>query len=141
MADLLFDNTMDYWFRWADISPNFRWLALTPDYEPDPGHAEVSQVAFYELSGGGYSRQPCNGRVRFVDTTRHRIIYTCDDPNFGVLDPGATIGYLVVAEITASDANSPLMGLYDIENYETDGSEFFPAVGSNGINYIAQTVV
>lgn len=141
MADMLYDSHLDAWKDWASGSLQFTWLALDPSYDPDPSNQYISDVVGHELTGGNYTRQPVNGRVRFVDVSRHRIIYTCDDPNFGALDPGNTIGYLLVAEVRSNDDISPLLGLYDIEAYDTDGSEFYPAVGSNGINYISQTVV
>lgn len=136
MADLLYDHGLDEWRDWDTAS--FTWLALTSSYTPNKTHQFVDDVSTYEVSVGGYTRDAVVGATRTVDTSQHRVIYDCDDPDFGSLAAGETVAYVAIAKLITDDTDSLMMGLYDLANFATDGGQFSPVVAAAGVHYIDQ---
>lgn len=137
MADLLYDYGLDEWRDW--VTGTYTWLALKSDYTPTRTHRYVADVAASEIAGTGYHRSPLASATRTVDTLLHRVTYDCADPDFGSpIASAGTIGWVVVAKVVTSDADSILLSLFDIPDFDSDGGPFSPVVGANGAHYIDQ---
>lgn len=136
MADLLYDGGLDDWKDWA--TGTFKWALMKSTYAADRTHNFISDVSAQELSSAGYARQAVTGATRTVNTSLHRIIYDCNDPTFGPLASGATVGSVLVFRDTGTAGTSRLMALFDIADYATDGSTLSPAVSVDGVHYVMQ---
>lgn len=136
MADMLYDYGLDEWRDWA--TDTYTWLALKASYTPSRSHHYIADVVADEVTVTGYARAAVSGPTRTVDTAQHRIIYNCDDPNFGELVAGETVGYVALARELTDDADSVMLALYDISDFATNGGEFAPVVAATGVHYVDQ---
>jgi hypothetical protein len=136
MADQLYDYGLDEWRDWA--TSTYVWLALKASYTPSRTHRFISDITAQEVTVGGYHRSTVSSPTRTVDTTQHRVTYDCADPDFGTPGPGQTVSYVLLAKQGGNDSTSLLMGLYDIQDFVTDGGLFAPVVAVAGVHYIDQ---
>lgn len=137
MADLMYDYGLDEGAAWA--SNTFRFLLLKGSgYTPSKAHHFVSSLtpASNEVTVSPYARQTAAGKARTVDTTNHRIVYTCTNPDFGALAAGETVSAMVLYRFVTNDADSILVGYYDLTDFPTDGTDFLVQLGGLGAFYL-----
>jgi len=97
-----------------------RWLAVTTDYAPDVDTDEfVAAVTSWELTGAGYARWVATGRVASFDGAT--LVLDCDDPQFGVVAAGETIGWAIAYRHVTDDTDSELICALRVE-FATDGA-------------------
>lgn len=128
-----YDYGLDLLSGWA--SATIKALLVTTSYAFNPATQYVSSVVAAEVTVAGYSRQTLTTCARTVDTTAHRIKYTADDPGFGTLTAGETIGGLIVYKFVTTDANSLLIGYLPLTPTATAGAAVDVAFSSDGVFY------
>jgi hypothetical protein len=138
MADLLYNRGLDVWSTFT--SDTVRALLLKTGYTPNVDHDFVADltVASYEITVAGYSRQTLGTKTRTIDDTNNRITYDCADPAFGTLTAGETVVAMVVYKFVTNDADSILLGYYDLVDTATAGLAFTVELSSSGLCYLDQ---
>jgi hypothetical protein len=133
---VIFHSGWGAWDRW--LSAPHVWLLLTDAYGFDPTHDSVADVAVNEVAVTGYARLPVASAEVFIGTTgttQHRV-YGAESPTWSSLTPGSAVDYLIVAEVGADDASSPLLACWPELNFTTDLSADltvrFPAPPAGG---------
>jgi hypothetical protein len=134
--DVIFDAALDQWHDWESIES--QWLLLNGDYTPNRStQVWVADVVSYEVVVANYQRQSVDNPTRTVDTTMHRIIYDCDDPNFGGIDsapPGVSM--LCLAKVGTDDSDSLLLAAYTLNSIGAGPLQ--PLVDPSGVYWISQ---
>lgn len=137
MANYLLDHTLDAWGDWATAS--HYWMLLRSDFVQDRTDHYVADLVAYEVGVAGYARQAVTGEVRSVDTTNHRVSYSCDDVTFAGLAAGETIGWAVIYKVVTNDSDHLLLCVADLTNTPTSDGTIILNVGAeiNAQNQIA----
>lgn len=123
-------------------SGTYRFLLLKgAGYTYSAAHDFVADLtpASNETALSGYSRQTAGTKTRVIDDTLHRITYDCADPNFGSIAAGDTISAMVLYRFVTNDADSILIGYYDVIDRPTDGNPFIVTIDSSGAAYLGDT--
>lgn len=142
MADLIYDYGLDEWRNFT--SDTVKALIVTSGYTPSRAHHFVADVTpgSNELVVGSYARLTLTTKARTVDTTNHRVRYSCDDLAFGSLAAGATAAAIIVFKQVTNDADSILLALLDIADTATNGQPFTYNLGTvsgdRALHYIDQ---
>lgn len=139
MADLAYNRGLDELAAWA--SGTYRFLLLKgAGYIPDRDHDFVSELTpgSNEVTVAGYSRQTAGTKVRAVDYSSNRITYKCADPAFGVLAAGETVSGMVLYRFVTNDADSILIGYFDLVDTPTSGAAFPVVLNAVGVAYVNQ---
>ena len=141
MADGIYNNGLDDLGGGQWASGTYRALLLkSTGYTFDKDHVFVSAVTpgSNEISASGYSRQTLGTKVRTVDNTLDRVVYSCAAPTFGTIVAGQTVGAMVLYRFVTSDSDSVLVNYYDLTDFATDGTPFGVVMGANGLLYVDQ---
>lgn len=138
MADGLYNRGLDEFKTWT--TDTFRFLLLKTGYTFNKDHDFVADLtpASFEITVAGYSRQTAGTKTRTIDDTNDRITYDCADPAFGTLTAGETVVAMVLYRFVTNDADSILIGYYDIADSATNGAAFTVVMGANGAAYVDQ---
>lgn len=136
MGGYLFDHGLDDWRTWTTAS--HVWMLLRDDYVADRSDHYVADLVAYELSVSGYARQPVTGATRTVDTTNHRIGYTCADVTFAGLAAGEVVGWAVIYKAVNDDSDHIMLCVADLTNTPTSDGTIILDVGAE-INGHVQT--
>lgn len=137
MADLMYDYGLDEGATWA--TNTFRFLLLKGSgYAPSKAHHFVSSLTpgSNEVTVSAYARQTAASKARTVDAVNHRIVYSCANPDFGVLAAGETVSAMVLFRFVTNDADSILIAYYDLTDFPTDGTDFLVQLGTTGAFYL-----
>lgn len=115
----MYHSGLDAWGDWT-VSGHV-WLLLQSGYTPDIAHAAIADVASFEVSVSGYSRQALTGAVR-VDAYAyfHGFAYGAISPAWTGLGAGQAISTLVLAHSHGS--TDTLLAWWDL-NVMTDVSD------------------
>lgn len=137
MADGLYNRGLDELATWG--SNTFKFLLLKGSgYTFNKDHDYVSDLSpgSNELTVSGYSRQTAGTKTRTIDDTNDRITYDCADPSFGSAAAGETATAMVLFRFVTNDADSILIGYYDITDTPTDGNPFVVIISASGVAYV-----
>lgn len=95
----------------ADI----RTLLVKDTYVFSAGHQFVADViaGSKEISVAGYSRKTLANKATSLNSTSHRAEAAADNPDFGDLATGQTIGACILFVNVTNDADSWLLGFID----------------------------
>lgn len=122
--------------KWLTVT--FRFILLKNGlYTPNVDHVFVADLTpgSNELTMSGYTRQDAAGKTRTVDSGLNRIIYDCNDPNFGTPIAGESVTDIVLYEFVSDDSDSIVVAHYPIATRATDGTPFVVAMPSTGATY------
>jgi hypothetical protein len=139
MADIAFNRGLDELATWT--SSTYRFLLLKgAGYTPDKNHDFVADLTpgTNEVAGAGYARVTAAGKTRTIDDTNDRITYDCDDPAFGSITTGETVTGMVLYRFVTNDADSILVGYYDLADTATNGAAFTPTLAATGAAWVDQ---
>ena len=133
---VLFDASLDEWRNW-DTTPA-QWLITNNEVPLNSATLVwVADVAPWEVTVPGYSRQTVTGATRTVDTSLHRVTYTCDSPTFGVLDNSPPyLSGLYLAYTGTDDTDSLLLAAYSLGDFA--GGPIDPIIPLDGVHWVAQ---
>lgn len=136
MADLLYNRGLDVWSTFT--SDTVKALLLKTGYTPNKDHDYVDDLtpASYEITVAGYSRPTLGSKTRTIDDTNDRITYDAADPSFGTLTAGETVVAMVVYKFVTNDADSILLGYYDLADTATAGLAFTVELSASGLYYV-----
>lgn len=76
------------------------------------GHATLADITD-EINDPSYDRVLLTGKLQDYDDTTRTLTLSCDDTTFPTLQATA-IRYVIYAKIGATDADSPLIGYWDL---------------------------
>lgn len=137
MADGLYNRGLD------ELAPfttsTYRFLLLKgAGYTFNKDHDFVADLTpgSNEVTVAGYARPTAGTKTRTVDDTNDRITYDCADPNFGTTVAGETVSAMVFYRFVTNDADSILIGYYDLADTATSGVPFIVTVGTAGLVYV-----
>lgn len=138
MADNLYTRGLD---EWAALTTNtYKVLLLKGSgYTFAKAHDFVADLtpASNEVTSAGYSRQTLGSKTRTLDDTLDRITYDAADPNFGTITTGQTVSVMVLFRFVTNDADSILMGYYDLTDVDTAAVvPFVVTLGTAGLTYL-----
>lgn len=136
MADLIYNRGLDEMAAWA--SSTYKFMLLKGSlYVPDVDHDFVSDLtpATNEVTVSPYARITAAGKARTISDSLNRITYTCNNPDFGMLAAGQTVSAMVLFRFVTNDADSILIGYFDLDDFATDGTDFPVVLGSLGVLY------
>lgn len=104
-------------------SADLRVLLVKSTYAFDPTHNFVADVVAgaQEISAAGYSRQALTSKVAVEDDVNNFAYLDADDPNFGSIAAGQTVGGAVLFIHTGSDATAQVLAFYDLADTLTNG--------------------
>jgi hypothetical protein len=100
----------------------------------DRDDAYVSDISANELTAVGYARVQLTNPVLNQDDIMDAVYLDGDDPIFGPIAAGQTIGYMVIFRDTGADATSPLLMCWKVVPTDTDGGEFTFEFSASGIS-------
>lgn len=136
MADGVYNRGLD---ELAAFTTNtYKMLLLKGSgYTFNKDHDFVADLtpASNEVAGSGYSRQTLGSKTRTIDDTNDRITYDAADPAFGSIVAGETVSAMVLFRFVTNDADSILIGFYDLTDTPTDGNPFSVVLGTAGLLY------
>lgn len=139
MADVAYNRGLDEFAAWT--TSTYKFLLLKGSgYTVNKDHDFVSDVTpgSNETALSGYGRQTAGSKTRTIDDSNDRITYDCADPAFGSIAAGDTISGMVLFRFVTNDADSILVGYYDIADTATNGTAFTVTINANGVAYIDQ---
>lgn len=140
MADGIYNRGLDEMAAWT--TSTYKALLLkSVGYSFDKDHDFVADLTpgSNEITASGYSRYTIVSPTRTINDTTDRIIYsTSVSPAFGTIVAGQTVGAMVLYRFVTNDADSILIGYYDLTDFATDGTPFGLIVGVNGLFYVDQ---
>lgn len=116
------------------VNSSLKWMLLKSTYAFDRDHVYVSDLVSHEITSVGYARQVLTAPALTLNPTNDASYLDCDNPVFGPLTAGQTVGFVVIFRDTGSDASSPLLMCWQVVNYPTDGSEYEFPVSASGIS-------
>jgi hypothetical protein len=121
---------------------DLRVLLVKSTYTFDPDHNFVADVVAgaLEISAAGYARQALTSKTVVEDDANDFAYLDADDPNFGSIAAGQTVGGMVLFIHTGSDATAQLIAYYDLVDTLTNGlalSVAFAAVALGGVLKLA----
>lgn len=125
----------------AWTTDTFEFLLLKgTGYTPNKDHHFVSELtpASNECSVASYSRVTMTSPVRTPDTTNDKVIYDCDNIDFGSLESGETVTGLVLYKFVTDDSDHILVAHFDLGTLPLTGSSFQVIVGTGGVMDLAQ---
>lgn len=137
MADGAYNRGLDELATWT--TGTFKFLLLKGSgYTFNKDHDFVADLTpgSNEVTVAGYSRQTAGTKTRTIDDTNDRITYDCADPSFGTLTAGETVSAMVLYREVTNDADSILVGYYDLVDTPTAGAPFPVTIGTNGVAYV-----
>lgn len=115
----------------------YGWALLSNAYTPDlVTETYLSDVTFYELTDGSYSRQTASGETVIVDVPLTAgfsgfVRFDADDPVWTAITGAESVGWLLLYEFVTNDGDSPLVAAIQASWY-TSGTNFAPTLGTNG---------
>lgn len=130
------DQTLDW------VSDTIVALLVTEDYTFSDVDTFIADISGHEIAASSYVRKTLTGKSVTQDSTNRRLIFEGTVPTWSPLGGGtnSTIGALVIAKDTGSDATSPLIAAWvgdPILPYTTAGIDFHVAApGTTGLFYI-----
>lgn len=139
MADLVYTRGIPEWSAFS--TSTYRVLLLKGSgYTANVDHDFVSDLtpASNETALSGYSRQTLGTKTVTYDDTLNRMTYDAADPAFGTIVAGDTISAMVLYRFVTNDADSLLMGYYDLADTGTNGTPFGVTLASTGLAYFDQ---
>ncbi len=136
MTTTVYNAGLDAISTWT--TDDFGFLLVDSSYVPDVDDVYVSEVLAAELAGVGYGRQPVTGPTRTVDNTLDRIVYNCDDLDFGDIVTGEVADAMILYKFVTNDADSLLVAHYSLGGIATTGTAFFVAIGTAGAIFLRQ---
>lgn len=116
------------------VADTVRFMLLKNTYAFDRDHEFVSDVVTHELTAVGYARVDATGKTLTANSTNDASYFDCDNPVFGPLAAGQTIGFVVAFKDTGSGATSPLLMCWQVVAQPTDGSEYEFIVSPSGLS-------
>lgn len=119
-------------------SDTIKALLVQSSYTPNKDHNFVSDIVASEISVSGYSRQTLATKTVTEDDTNDRVVFDADNPSFGSLAAGQTIGGVVIFKDTGSDATSPLLFFNDTADTATNGNTVTFQIDAGGLGYTQQ---
>ena len=104
-------------------SADLRVLLVKDTYAFNPDHNFVADVVAgaLEISAAGYSRQTLANKTVTEDDANDFAYLDADDPAFGSIAAGQTVGGMVLFIHTGSDATAQLVAFYDLADTLTNG--------------------
>lgn len=126
MANSLYDNGRELFLTGGIdfASDNVHMALVTNGYTPDvSAHLNYNDVVASVATANGIAQ---SASVELTSKTTTAGVADCADVDFGVIDAGQTISYIVVYKDTGDNATSPLIALYDSATglpFDTSGSE------------------
>lgn len=138
MATVIYNRGLDELAAWT--SNTFKFMLVNSGYTPNKDHDFVDDVTpgSNEISVSGYARETATTKTRTVDDTNDRIVYDCDDIDFGTPAAGETVvGMILYREVT-NDADSILVCYFDLGSIPLTGASFIVLTGTNGVMYVDQ---
>lgn len=136
MTTTVYNSGLDAISGWT--TDDFGFLLVDSGYIPDVDHVFVSTAATFELAGTNYTRQPVTGPTRTVDNTLDRIVYNCDDLDFGDIVVGEVADAMILYKFVTDDSDSILVAHYTLGGIATTGTAFFVAIGTAGAIFLRQ---
>lgn len=129
------------------VSGDIRLLLLKRvggiDYDPprDAQFLSDLDLATYEVTVSGYSRQALTGMAITLDTVGHRLIFDADDPSFTALAAGEEISGAIAFDHAggADSARTPLAFLPLAPVVATNGANVPVSIPESGFFYQALT--
>lgn len=143
MADVAYNRGLDEFGGGQWAGSTFKFLLLKGSgYTVNKDHDFVADVtpASNETALAGYGRVTAGSKTRTIDDTNDRITYDCADPAFGSIAAGDTISAMVLFRFVTNDADSILVGYYDLPDTITNGTPFTPVLSASGVSYYDQGV-
>jgi len=131
MANMVPYNGLDEWAHWAD-GTTFKWMLLKSDFTPDFADHYVADISAHEITASGYARQTVDTPVRSVNGTSRIIMYNCASISLGTVAAGQTYRWLACFKHVTNDADSPIVGYWDLGSIATAGVPVQPAVNLTG---------
>lgn len=142
MADLVYNKGLEEIAKaLSDLDgSDLRVMLVKSTYTPSKDHlfvddGTVDDPASHEISVAGYSRQALASKAVTRDDANDMAYLDADDPAFGSLVAGQTIGGMVLFRHTGVDTTAPLIAFYDLADTPTNGSPIsvaFAAPASGG---------
>jgi hypothetical protein len=111
-----------------------QWMLLQSTYAFDRDQATVSELVSHELTASGYARVDLTVPILTLNPTNDASYLDADNPVFGPLAAGQTIGFVVVFRNTGSDSTSPLLMCWQVVPEPTDGSEYEFKISASGLS-------
>lgn len=137
MTTTVYNTGLDLLAPWT--TSTYRFLLLNDaGYAPNKDDDFVATLVpgTNEISVAGYSRQTAATKTRTVSDSLDRIVYDCDDPNFGTLTAGQNVTAMVLFKFVTNDADSPLICYYPIGPVATAGVPFPVQIPASGVAYV-----
>ena len=94
-----------------------------PAFNPDHNFVADLVPGTNEITGGGYLRQTLGSKTFVQDDPNDRAEARNNELTFLTVAAGQTIGAAVVYREVTTDADSVLVGYYDLPDTPTDGSD------------------
>lgn len=142
MADLIYNRGLDELGGGQWLTGVYKFLLLKgAGYVPNRDHDFVAGLTpgANELTVATYARVTATTKTRTIDDALDRITYDCDDPNFGDPVAGETITGMVLFRFVTNDADSILIGYFDVTDFPTDGTNYTQVLGALGVLYVDGT--
>lgn len=127
----------DMWYLWTDPGETFEFRLLQAGFSPSTSDVFADDLSS-EISVSGYSRPTMANPVRDVlGIPDHLTTYACDPFTFGTLTAGQNYQWVVCVRVITNDADSPIMGYWDLGILATSGLSVTPELGTdNVIHYL-----
>lgn len=140
MALQIFNVGLDALSTWTTAT--YHWVLLTAG----TFDADVDTVSAFlagspnEVTGvASYAREAAAGKVRTVNDTDNRIVYSADNPDFGALEAGATVTAVLLVKTVTDDTDSIPVGFSTVTSTATDAvSPFTLAITDGVVAYVDQ---
>lgn len=137
MADGVYNRGLDE--LTAFTTSTYKFLLLKGSgytFNKDDDFVSTLTPASNEVTVSGYARVTAASKTRTIDDTNDRITYDCADPAFGTMVAGETVSTMILFRFVTNDADSILIGYYDLTDTATNGTAFTVVLGANGVLYV-----
>lgn len=137
MASRSYTNGLTRLASGADdfLTDTYVAILVNSGYVHDPDHATISVIVGSEIAVAGYARITISSKTVTRDQVSHRVVLDCDNLAYGNLAAGATLGGIIFAKNTGSDATSPLLAFLDPTDVATTGGSVNVTIPTTGLSY------
>lgn len=134
MSTLIYNQGLDLMQDWTTGTYKFLLLkSSAAAFDRDMDFVADVVASSAEISASGYARDTVTTPTRTVSDVDNCTYYDCDDPDFGSIAAGQTVGRMVLFKFITNDASSLLIADFDLTDTPTDGNPFTVVLNPSGV--------
>lgn len=124
---------LDEWRGFHSGGDTYEFMLLLSSHTYDPADRFVADIVASELTGVGYARQAAVNPTRTVSVGSERVNYSVDSMDFGAIAVGETYQWIACYKLVTNDADSIVVGYWDLTPKVTTGVSVQPIPVDTGI--------